>query len=152
MEVSIPGHGKGYVHILAASEFNAKLNVSRLDTAVHNIIQDGYHLAEPSLANDGKQVPILGLAGVDLIQSFPEFALTSCMFGAAFSTSLGSIPFGNISNFLNPGQEISIEQLQTKAERADEIILCITPFLMKKCYSHLLTLLCFQLSPILFFL
>ena len=73
--------------------------MSQLDTAVHSIVKEGYHLAEPSLADDGEQVPILGLAGVDIIQRFPEFALTSCMLGAAFSTSLGLIPFGNILNF-----------------------------------------------------
>ena len=28
LEVSIPGHGKDYVHILAASSFNVELNVS----------------------------------------------------------------------------------------------------------------------------
>ena len=99
LEVSLPGYGKDYVHILAASNFNVKLNVSQLDTAVHNIVKEGYHLAEPSLADDGEQVPILGLAGVDIIQRFPEFAVTSCMLGAAFSTSLGLIPFGNILNF-----------------------------------------------------
>ena len=96
MEVSIPGHGNDYVHILAASDFNVKLNVFQLNTAVHNIIKEGYHLAEPSLADDGEQVTILGLAGVDVIQCFPEFALTRCTLGAAFSTSLGLIPFGNI--------------------------------------------------------
>ena len=96
LEVSIPGHGKDYVHILAASSFNVKLNVFQLDTAVQNIVKEGCHLAEPSLANDGEQVPILGLAGVNIIQRFPEFALTSCMLGAAFSTSLGLITFGNI--------------------------------------------------------
>ena len=68
LEISIPGHGKDYVHILAASDFNIKFDVSQLDTAVHNIIKEGYHLAESSLAGDGKQVPILGLAGVDIIQ------------------------------------------------------------------------------------
>ena len=87
VEVSIPGHGKDYVHILAASGFNIKLNVSQLDIAVYNIIKEGYYLAAPSLANDCKQVPILGLSGVDLIQRFPEFTLASCMLGAAFSTS-----------------------------------------------------------------
>ena len=96
MEVSLPGYGKDYVHILAAPNFNVKLNVSQLDTAVHNIVKEGYNLAEPSLADDGEQVPILGLAVVDIIQRFPEFAVTSCMLGAAFSTSLGLIPFGNI--------------------------------------------------------
>ena len=44
MEVSIPGHGKDYVHILAASNFNVKLNVSQLDTAVQNMVKEGYHL------------------------------------------------------------------------------------------------------------
>ena len=96
MEVSLPDHGKDYVHILADSNFNVKLNVSQLDTAVHNIIKEGYHLAEPSLADDGEQVPILVLAGVDILQRFPEFVLTSCILGAAFSGSLGLIPFGNI--------------------------------------------------------
>ena len=119
LEVSIPGHGKDYVYILAAADFNIKLNVSQLDTAVHNILKEGYHLAEPSLADDGEQVPILGLAGLDLIQRFPDFALTSCMLGAAFSTSLGLIPLGNILNFLVPGQANSVEQLQTRVERAD---------------------------------
>ena len=119
MEASIPGHGKDYVHILAASNLNVEVNVSQLDTAVQNIVKEGYHLAEPSLADDGEQVPILGLAGVDIIQHFPEFALTSCMLGAAFSTSLGLIPFGNILNFLKPGQAIPVEQLQARAERAD---------------------------------
>ena len=84
--------------------------MSQLDTAVHKIIKEGYHLAEPSLADDGEQVPILGLAGVDIIQRFPEFALTSCMLGAAFSTSLGLIPFGNILNFLHPGQAVPVQQ------------------------------------------
>ena len=46
---------------------NVKLNVSQLDTAVHNVVKEGYHLAEPSLADNGEQVPILGLAGVDII-------------------------------------------------------------------------------------
>ena len=41
------------------------------------------------------------------------------MLGAAFSTSLGLIPFGNIFNFLHPGQAIPIQQLQARAERAD---------------------------------
>ena len=41
------------------------------------------------------------------------------MLGAAFSTTLGLIPFRNILNFLNPGQAIPVEQLQAKAERAD---------------------------------
>ena len=91
----------------------------QLDTVVHNIVKDSYHLAEPSLADDGEQVPILGLAGVDIIQRFPEFALTSCMLGAVFSTSLGLIPFGNILDFLYPGQAIPVQQLQTRAERAD---------------------------------
>ena len=119
LEVSISGHGKDYVHILVALDFNIKLNVSQLDTVVHNILKEGYHLAEPSLADDGEQLPILGLARVDLIQCFPEFELTSCMLNAGFSTSLGLVPFGNILNFLNPGQAISLEQLQTRAERAD---------------------------------
>ena len=119
MEVSIPGHGKDYVHILAASDFNVKLNVFQFDTAIYNILREGYHLAEPSLANDGEQVPILGLAGVDIIQHFPEFPQTSCMLGTAFSTSLGLTPFGNIFNFLNPGQAIPVKQLQTREERAD---------------------------------
>ena len=119
LEVSLLGYGKDHVHILAASNFNVKLNVSQLDTAVHNIVKEGYNLAEPSLADDGEQVPILGLAGVDIIQCFPEFALTSCMLGAAFSTSLGLIPFGNILNFLYPGQAMPVQQLQARAERAD---------------------------------
>ena len=38
LEVSIPGHGKDYVHNLSASYFNIKLNVSQLDTTVHDII------------------------------------------------------------------------------------------------------------------
>ena len=118
MEVSLPGYGKDHVHILAASNFNVKLNVSQLDTAVHNIVKECYHLAEASLADNGEQVPILGLAGVDIIQCFPEFAVTSCMLGAAFSTSLGLIPFGNIFNFLHLGQAIPVQQLQAKAERA----------------------------------
>ena len=91
--VSIPGHGKDYVHILAASNFNVKLNVSQLDTALQNIVKKAYHLAESSL--------------------------TSCMLSAAFFTSLGMIPFGNIFNFLKPGQAIPVEQLQGRAERAD---------------------------------
>ena len=71
------------------------------------------------MANYGEQVPILGLAGVDMIHRFPEFALTSCMLGAAFSTSLGLIPFGNILDFWRPGQVIPVEQLQGRAGRAD---------------------------------
>ena len=122
-EVSIPDHGKDYVHILAASNFNVKLNVSQLDTAVQNIVKEAYHLAEPSLADDGEQMPILGLAGVDIIQCFPELALTSCMLGAAFSTSLGLITFRNILNILKPGLAIPVEQLQAKAERADDEML-----------------------------
>ena len=116
LEVSVPGQGKDYVHILAASDFNVKFSVSQLDIAVKNIVKEGYHLAEPSLADDGEQVPILGLVGVDLIERFPAFALTSCMKGAAFSTSLGLIPFGNILNFLYPGQAVAVEQLRAKAE------------------------------------
>ena len=54
LEVSLPGYGKDYVHILATPNFNAKLNVSQLDTAVHNIVKEGYNLAEPSLADDGE--------------------------------------------------------------------------------------------------
>ena len=121
MKASIPGHGKDNVHILAASNLNVKLNVSQLDTAVQNIAKEGYHLAEPSLAYDGEQVPILGLAGLDIILHFPEFVLTSCMFGAAFSSRLSLIPFGNILNFLKPGQAIPVEQLQARAGRADVI-------------------------------
>ena len=34
LEVSIPGYGKDYAHILAAANFNVKLNVSQLDIAV----------------------------------------------------------------------------------------------------------------------
>ena len=119
LEVSTPGHGKDYVHIIAASDFNVKLNVSQLGTAVHNIIREGYRLAEPLLANDGEQLPILGLAGVDLIQRFTGFALTSYMIGAACSTSLCLVPFKNILYFLDPGQAISVEQLLIRAERAD---------------------------------
>ena len=120
LKVSLPGHGKDHVHILAASNFNVKLNVSQLDTAVHNIVKEGYHSAEPSLANDGEQVPILGLAGVGIIQRFPEFALTSCMLGAAFSTSLGLIPLRNILNFLHPGQAMLYNSCrQEHAERVD---------------------------------
>ena len=70
LEVSIPGLDKDYVPVFAASDFNVKLNVSQLDTAVHNILREGYHLAEPSLANDCEPLPILGLAGVDIIQCF----------------------------------------------------------------------------------
>ena len=93
--------------------------MSQLDTAVQNIVKEGYHLAEPSLADNGDKVPILGLAGVDIIQRFPKFPLTSCMLGAAFSIGLGLITFGNASNFLNPGQAIPAEQLQARAERPD---------------------------------
>ena len=103
---------------------------------MQNIVKEGYYLAEPSLADDGEQVPILGLAGVDIIQCFPEFALTSCMLGAAFSISHGLIPFGNIFNFLKPGQAIPVEQLQARAERAggnnsdDEMLLSSINFVM----------------------
>ena len=41
------------------------------------------------------------------------------MLGAAFSTSLGLIPFGSIFYFLRPGQAIPVQQLQARAERAD---------------------------------
>ena len=41
------------------------------------------------------------------------------MFSAAFSTSLGLIPFENIFNFLKPGQAIPVEQLQARAGRTD---------------------------------
>ena len=85
---------------------------------MQNIVKEGYHSAEPSLADDGEQVSILVLAGVDIIQCFPEFALTSCMLGAAFSTGRGLIPFWNILNFLKPGQAIPMEHLQARAERA----------------------------------
>ena len=88
LEISIPGHGKDYVHILAASNFNVKLNEPQLDITVHNTVKKGYHLAELSLADDGERVPILGLAGIDIIQRLPEFALTSCMLGAAFPPAL----------------------------------------------------------------
>ena len=67
--------------------------MSQLDTAVQNIVKEGYNLAEPSLADDGEQVPILGLAGVDIIQRFPEFALRSDMLGAAFFTRPCFDPF-----------------------------------------------------------
>ena len=118
LEVTIPGLNRDYVHILVASDFNIKLYVSQLDTALYNVMREGYQLAEPSLADDGELVPILGLVGVDLIQRLPEFAVTTCMQGAAFATRSGLIPFGNISNFLYPGQArpMSVEQLQSNAE------------------------------------
>ena len=118
LEVTIPGLNRDYVHILAASDFNIKLNVSQLDTAIHNVIKEGYQIAEPSLADNGDLVPILGLVGVDLIQRLPEFSVTTCMLGAAFATSSGLIPFVDISNFLYPGQArpMSVEQLQGNAE------------------------------------
>ena len=52
---------------LLLQTFNVKLNVSQLDTAVQNIVKADYHLAGPSLAGDGEKVPILGLAGIDII-------------------------------------------------------------------------------------
>ena len=110
LKVDVLGKGKINCHMLVSSEFNVKHEVCQLDTAVHNIVSEGYKLAEPSLAEDVDKIPILGLVGVDILQYFPEFAKTSCIKGAAFSTKWGLIPFGSVANFLYHGQVLPAVQ------------------------------------------
>ena len=104
LEVSVPGGSRDYVNMFACPDFNVHHKVLQLDSAVANLVKEGYRLAEPSLAKDGERVPIFGLAGGDIIQRFPQYALTKCMSGAAMATSIGLIPFGDVANFLYPGQ------------------------------------------------
>ena len=46
--LSIPGGRKQPIAMLADPQFNISLNVSQLDVAVNNIVQEGYTLAEPT--------------------------------------------------------------------------------------------------------
>ena len=49
--------------MLADPQFNISLNVSQLDVVVNNIVQEGYTLAEPTLATNGESIPVQGLVG-----------------------------------------------------------------------------------------
>ena len=99
LDVVIPGNKKLPVAVLSDPNFDIRLHVSQLDVAVNNIVQDGYTLAEPSLANDGESIPVQGLIGVDIIQLIPNFQVVKCMFGSAWNSPCGIIPFGNVINF-----------------------------------------------------
>ena len=102
MHVSIPGGNKQPIAMLADPDFNIQLHVSQLDVAISNIVQEGYTLAEPSLAANGENIPIHGLVGVDILQFIPNLPITKCMLGSAWITTLGLVPFGNVIHFLYP--------------------------------------------------
>ncbi|MEO1301205.1 MAG: DUF1759 domain-containing protein, partial [Bacteroidota bacterium] len=104
LRVQLPGRKLTLANVLIVPDFKIELNVGQLPLAINNILQSGVNLAETSLAWMGESVPIMGLIGVDLLQKFSEFSLTSCMKGAAFSTCDGLIPFGCVDNFLHRGQ------------------------------------------------
>ena len=117
MHVSIPGGRKQPIAMLADPQFNISLNVSQLDVAVNNIVQEGYTLAEPTLATNGESIPIQGLVGVDILQFIPNLHISKCMLGSAWSTPSGIVPFGNVLHFLHPNQVTPISSHDLITER-----------------------------------
>ena len=103
--------------MLADPQFNISLNVSQLDVAVNNIVQEGYTLTEPTLAADGESISIQGLVGVDILQFIPNLHISKCMLGSAWSTPLGIVPFGNILHFLHQNQVVPISSHDLITER-----------------------------------
>ena len=93
MYVSIPGRNKHPIAMLADTDFNIQLHVSQLDIVVSNIVQEGYTLADPSLAENGENIPIQGLVGVDIQQFILSLCITNCMLGSAWITPLGLVPY-----------------------------------------------------------
>ena len=117
MHVSIPGGRKQPIAMLADPQFNISLNVSQLDVAVNNIVQEGYTLAEPTLATNGESIPVQGLVGVDILQFIPNLHISKCMLGSAWSTPSGIVPFGNVLHFLHPNQVTPISSHDLITER-----------------------------------
>ena len=128
-DVSIPGGRKQPVAILANPHFSISLKVSQLNVAVNNITQEGYALADSSLAVDGESIPILGLVGVDILQFIPNLHISKCMLGSAWSTPLGIVPFGNVMHFLHPNQvtPISSPDLVSKSSKLEyhNVVSCL---------------------------
>ena len=85
--------------------------------AVNNIVQEGYTLAEPTLATNGESIPIQGLVGVDILQFIPNLHISKCMLGLVWSTPSGIVPFGNVLHFLHPNQVTPISSHGLITER-----------------------------------
>lgn len=66
----------------------------------------GDRLVEPDLVNNGDQLEVQGLIGVDILQFFSEFRLVSCMLGSAWKVPSGIVPFGNVLHFLHSDQVV----------------------------------------------
>ena len=105
--------------MFADPDFNIQLHVSQLNVAISNIVQEGYTLAEPSLAANGENIPIQGLVGVDILQFIPKLQITKCMLGFAWITPLGLVPFGNVINFLYPVTPISSNDQASPSPRLE---------------------------------
>ena len=115
--VSILGGRKQPIAMLADPQFNMSLNVSQLDVAVSNIVQEGYTLAEPTLAANGESIPIQGLVRLDILLFIPNLHISKCMLGSAWSMPLGIVPFVNVLHFLHPNQVTPVSSHDLITER-----------------------------------
>ena len=115
LTVGVPGGRNMPLPVLARADCNLRFRVSQLDVAWSNLLSSGYKLAEPDLVNEGDQLEIQGLIGIDIIQFFSEFEKVPCMLGAAYKVPSGLVPFGNVMHFLHGNQIISQGPVQPKS-------------------------------------
>ncbi|CAL4109993.1 unnamed protein product, partial [Meganyctiphanes norvegica] len=84
--------------VLVDDQFDINFKINGFAKALENFKSNGYRLA--AVHDESDQISVQGLIGVDLIQHFSEISKIKCIGGAAWSTPLGVIPFGDINSFL----------------------------------------------------
>lgn len=101
LEISLSSN-KINMPVLIDKKMNLKFEVSDIDVALKNIVQNGFNLADSSLSVncDNSVIKLGGLLGIDILQFLPTFEKVNCMRGSAFLVTDGIIPYGNVDHFL----------------------------------------------------
>ena len=121
MDIEIPGLRDLPLPVLVDSEFDIQLGVNKFKLAINNLQSEGYKLADPFIAEEGEEITLQGLLGVDVLQFIPFMNRVNCMNGAAWNTEKGYVPFGNISHFLYPHQ-MTYDDTESKSVEVNFII------------------------------
>ena len=97
LEIDV-GKGRQFpIHVLLADEFNIQFEFNNLSEIKTNLFKLNYELA---FSNQGNQLRIQGILGVDIFQFIKDAKIIKCMNGLAWRMPNGIAPFGNVQHFL----------------------------------------------------
>ena len=103
-EFKIENHPKLVLPLLIDQEMDLNIEVNYLDTAIHNIRDCGFQLADigfhPESSNHSR-IHIDLLLGVDVLQFLQDISYVKCLNGQCLKFKDKVIPMGDVRHFLH---------------------------------------------------